>query len=85
MGGNDETIPEEDFGGYGHVEEREVRLLDAGTAEKLFEGVDSGAVKVENFIEGGHVVCDVSEARDCASRCLLTFTGVVRVEHGARV
>lgn len=53
MGGNDEAVPEEGFGGYGHIEEGEMRLLGAGNVEQFFEGADSGPVEVEDFVEGG--------------------------------
>lgn len=71
LGGNDEAVPEEGFGGYGHIEEGEMRLLGAGNVEQFFEGADSGPVEVEDFVEGGHVVCDSSEARAFTCRLLL--------------
>ena len=66
--GEDEAVPKEDFGSYGHVEEGDVWLLDAASVEQVLEGADSGAVEVEDFVEGGHVVCNSSKARSCACR-----------------
>lgn len=83
LGGEDEAVPEEDFGDDGHVEEGEVWLLGAGSVEQFAEGVDGGAVEVEDFVKGGHVVCDPSEAGACA--CRRQLAGVLRVKHGARV
>ena len=85
LGGDDETVPEEDFGGYGHVEEGEVRLLDGGRVEQFVEGVDGRAVEVEDFVKGWHEVCDLSEVRAGAYRRLLQLAKWVLVKHGARV
>ncbi len=84
-GGDDEAVPEEDFGGDGHVEEGEVRLVDAGRVKQFLEGADGGAIEVEDFVEWGHAVGDLSEPRASACRRLLQLAGPVRVEHGARV
>jgi len=45
LGGDDEAVPEEDFGGDGHVEEGEVRLVDAGRVKQFLEGADGGAIE----------------------------------------
>lgn len=71
LGGDDEAVPEEDFGGDGHVKEGEVRLLDTGRVEQFLEGADGGAVEVENFVERGHAVGDLSEPRARACQRLL--------------
>lgn len=63
LGSNDEAVPEEDFGGYGHVEEDKVRFRNARSVEEVFEGADSSPVKVENFVQGGDGVCDYPKAR----------------------
>lgn len=85
LGGDDEAVPEENFGGDGRVEEGEVRLLDAGGIEQFFEGADGGAVEVKNFVERGLAIDDSSEARDSARRRLRQLAGPVRVEHGTGV
>ena len=85
LGGDDEAVPEEDFGGYGHVEEGEVRFLDGGRVEQFVEGVDGRAVKEEDFVEWRHLVWNLSEARSGACRHLLRLAGLVRVPHGTRV
>ena len=84
LGGDDEAVPEEDLGGYTHVEEGEVRLLDRGRVEQLVKSLDSGAVEVQDFVEGGHVVCDLSEALTGACGYLLQLTWLIRVKHGRR-
>ena len=81
LGGDDEAVPEEDFGGDGHVEEGEVRLLDAGRVEQFFEGADGGAIEVKDFVERGHAIGDFSETRASARRRLRYIAGPVRVEH----
>ena len=49
-----------------------MRLRDAGSVEQVFEGAHSGPVKVEDFVQGGHVVYDSPKARSlsCCSRLL---------------
>ncbi len=75
LGGDDEAVPEEDFGGDGHVEEGEVRLVDAGRVKQFLEGADGGAIEVEDFVEWGHAVGDLSEPRASACRRLLQLAG----------
>lgn len=85
LGGDGEAVPKENFGGDGHAEEGEVRLLDAGTVEQFFKGADGDAVEVEDFVQGGHMIGDSFEARAGAGHRLLWLAGPVRVEHGAPV
>lgn len=81
LGGDDKAVPEEDFGGDGHVEQGQVRLLDGRRVEQFFEGAGGGAVEVEDFVEWGQAVGDSFEARALARRCLRQLAGPVRVEH----